>query len=101
MSLLRDIGRRGRRIRSTLTRATSATALLTAGAVLAGVIQAVPAVADPPAEEDTGVSRNSIGEDPRRDRCLAGVALHVGGPRMKAKAIDSAAVAAIALCSLV
>ncbi|MYT82317.1 hypothetical protein GTY69_32385 [Streptomyces sp. SID8364] len=53
------------------------------------MIQAVPAVADPPAEEDTGVSRNSIGEDPRRDRCLAGVALHVGGPRMKAKAIEA------------
>lgn len=89
MSLLRDIGRRRRRIRSTLTRATGATALLTAAAVLAGVIQAVPATADPAAEEDTGTSRNSIGEDPRRDRCLAGVALHVGGPRMKAKAIEA------------
>ncbi|MEU5417617.1 hypothetical protein AB0G91_36915, partial [Streptomyces clavifer] len=61
---------------------------MTATAVLAGVFQAAPAMADPAPEEDTGVSRNSIGQDLRRDRCLAGVALHIGGPRMKAKAIE-------------
>ncbi|MFJ1799058.1 polymorphic toxin type 27 domain-containing protein [Streptomyces sp. NPDC088180] len=91
MSLLRQIGRRRRRIRSTLARATSATALITASAVLAGVFQAPPAAADSAPEEDTGGSRNSIGQDVRRDRCLAGVALHVGGPRMKAKAIEGLA----------
>ncbi|WP_393060532.1 hypothetical protein [Streptomyces sp. LN549] len=61
MSMLRDVGRRRRRIRSTLARATSATALVTAAAVLAGVFQAPPALADPAPQEDTGVSRNSIG----------------------------------------
>ncbi|MFJ9434869.1 polymorphic toxin type 27 domain-containing protein [Streptomyces sp. NPDC101490] len=52
------------------------------------MIQATPAFADPVPEEDTGLIRNSIGEDVRRDRCLTGVALHVGGPAMKAKAIE-------------
>ncbi|WP_329281429.1 hypothetical protein [Streptomyces sp. NBC_00691] len=88
MSLLRDVGRRRRRIRSALTRATSITALLTASAVLVGAIQASPvAAADTEPEQDTGYGRNSIGEDRRLDRCLTGVALHVGGPLMKAKAI--------------
>ncbi|WP_328695568.1 polymorphic toxin type 27 domain-containing protein [Streptomyces sp. NBC_00342] len=88
MSMLRDVGRRRRRIRSTLARATGATALVTAAAVLMGVIQAPQALAAPAPEEDTGYTRNSVGESPRRDRCLAGVALHVGGPQMKAKAIE-------------
>ncbi|WP_405938903.1 hypothetical protein OG338_21720 [Streptomyces sp. NBC_00726] len=88
MSMLRDVGRRRRRIRSALAGATGATALLTAAAVLAGMLQAPQAMAAPTPEEDTGVSRNSIGQTVRRDRCLAGVALHIGGPRMKAKAIE-------------
>ncbi|WP_405987151.1 hypothetical protein [Streptomyces sp. NBC_00872] len=88
MSLFRDVGRRRRRIRSTLTRATSATALATASAVLLGLVQAAPAAADPVPEEDTGYVRNTIGEQRRLDRCLTGVALHVGGPQMKTKAIE-------------
>ncbi|MFD7575854.1 hypothetical protein ACFV6U_35905, partial [Streptomyces sp. NPDC059810] len=89
MSLLRDPGRRRRRIRSALARATSITALLTASAVLVGAVQASPvAAADTEPEQDTGFGRNSIGEDRRLDRCLTGVALHVGGPLMKAKAIE-------------
>ncbi|MEU7280341.1 hypothetical protein AB0A69_16375 [Streptomyces sp. NPDC045431] len=88
MSLFRDVGRRRRRLRSTLTGAISATALTTASAVLLGLIQAVPAAAETVPEEDTGYERNTIGQQRRLDRCLAGVALHVGGPQMKAKAIE-------------
>ncbi|WP_137993278.1 polymorphic toxin type 27 domain-containing protein [Streptomyces vilmorinianum] len=88
MTLPKDVGRRRRRIRSTLTRATSATALVTAAAVLTGLVQAVPAAADTVPEQDTGLDRNTIGQDRRLDRCLTGVALHVGGPLMKAKAIE-------------
>ncbi|WP_241518559.1 restriction endonuclease fold toxin 5 domain-containing protein [Streptomyces sp. CB03238] len=87
--MLRDVGRRRRRIRDTLTGAISATALTTAAAVLLGVIQAVPAAADTvPEEDDTTFIRNSVGESRRLDRCIAGVALHVGGPNMKAKAVE-------------
>ncbi|MFE4540045.1 hypothetical protein ACFRKB_34080 [Streptomyces scopuliridis] len=71
-----------------MTRATSATALATASAVLLALIQAAPAAADPVPEEDTGYDRNTIGQQRRLDRCLTGVALHVGGPQMKAKAIE-------------
>ncbi|MFJ8646176.1 hypothetical protein ACIRNI_08625 [Streptomyces sp. NPDC093546] len=88
MSLFRDVGRRRRRLRSTLAGAISATALTTASAVLLGLIQAVPAAAETVPEEDTGYERNTIGQQRRLDRCLAGVALHVGGPQMKAKAIE-------------
>ncbi|MFE4615860.1 polymorphic toxin type 27 domain-containing protein [Streptomyces sp. NPDC056747] len=89
MSSLRDAGRRRRRIRAALTRATSATALLTASAVLTGFIQASPvAAADPAPEVDDGLYRNSIGSNRRLDRCFAAVALHVGGPLLKAKAIE-------------
>ncbi|MFC9704149.1 polymorphic toxin type 27 domain-containing protein [Streptomyces sp. NPDC056943] len=89
MSSLRDAGRRRRRIRAALTRATSATALLTASAVLTGFIQASPvAAADPAPEVDDGLYRNSIGSGRRLDRCIAAVALHVGGPLLKAKAIE-------------
>ncbi|WP_232788956.1 hypothetical protein [Streptomyces odonnellii] len=88
MSLFRGVGRRQRRLRSTLTGAIGATALATASAVLLGLIQAPSAAADPVPEEDTGYVRNSIGEKRRLDRCLTGVALHVGGPQMKAKAIE-------------
>lgn len=88
MPSVRDVGRRRRRIRDTLARATSGTALVTAAAILAGLIQAAPAAAETAPEEDTGLSRNSIGESRRLDRCLTGVALHIGGPQMKAKAIE-------------
>ncbi|MCP3821436.1 hypothetical protein NLX86_26065 [Streptomyces sp. A3M-1-3] len=71
-----------------MTRAISVTALVTASAVLTGLVQAVPAAADTVPEEDTGYDRNTIGQDRRLDRCLTGVALHVGGPLMKAKAIE-------------
>ncbi|WP_328717980.1 polymorphic toxin type 27 domain-containing protein [Streptomyces sp. NBC_00247] len=58
-------------------------------AVLAGLITAVPAsAAGAEQEEDTGLFRNTIGDTVRQDRCLAGVALHAGGPRMKAKAVE-------------
>ncbi|WP_159039730.1 hypothetical protein [Streptomyces sp. TP-A0356] len=58
--------------------------------VVAGLISAAPASAAPRAadEQDTGLYSNSIGEGPRLDRCTAGVALHIGGPAMKAKAIE-------------
>ncbi|MFF6887683.1 polymorphic toxin type 27 domain-containing protein [Streptomyces sp. NPDC012421] len=88
MSLLGDAGRRRRRIRSALTRAISTTALVTASAVLTGLVQAPPAVAETTPEVDDGLYRNSIGEDRRLDRCLTGVALHFGGGQMKAKAIE-------------
>ncbi|MCL7377010.1 hypothetical protein [Streptomyces sp. 35G-GA-8] len=39
-------------------------------------------------EEDTGAYRNSIGNEPRLLRCTAGVALHIGGASLKAKAIE-------------
>ncbi|MEU9326269.1 hypothetical protein AB0D91_21035 [Streptomyces canus] len=61
---------------------------MTAAAVLMGLVQAAPAGADTTPEEDTGYYRNSVGENPRLDRCLAGVALHYGGAKMKAKAIE-------------
>lgn len=89
MHVFRDVGRRRRRIRAVLTRATGFTALATATAVLAGVIQGAPAMAETPPEEDSGLYRNSIGEQRRLDRCLTGVALHVGGPQLKATAIGA------------
>ncbi|WP_395362099.1 hypothetical protein ACHGLA_20405 [Streptomyces sp. YH02] len=92
MSLLRDVGRRRRRIRSALTKATATTALLTASAVLMGMIQAVPAVADTePEQDDLTQYRNSIGSDRRLARCKGAQALHIGGPLMKAKAIEGLA----------
>lgn len=89
MSLLRDPGRRRRRIRSALTRATATTALVTASAVFLGMIQAVPAAADTePETDDLTQYRNTVGSDRRADRCTAGQALHIGGPLVKAKAIE-------------
>ncbi|WP_051804821.1 polymorphic toxin type 27 domain-containing protein [Streptomyces griseus] len=52
------------------------------------MIQAAPAAAETTPPADTGFLRNSIGEEQRRDRCIGGVALHYGGPLMKAKAIE-------------
>ncbi|MFI6857789.1 hypothetical protein [Streptomyces sp. NPDC050416] len=58
--------------------------------VVAGLISAAPVSAAPRAadEPDTGLYRNSVGEQPRLDRCTAGFSLHIGGPAMKAKAIE-------------
>ncbi|MFI0237536.1 hypothetical protein [Streptomyces sp. NPDC016845] len=53
-----------------------------------GLVQAPAAAADSQPEEDTGYYRNTIGQTARLDRCLAGVALHFGGAKMKAKAIE-------------
>ncbi|WP_228039900.1 Tox-REase-5 domain-containing protein [Streptomyces chromofuscus] len=53
-----------------------------------GLVQASPVAADTAPEEDTGFYRNSVGQNQRLDRCLAGVALHYGGANMKAKAIE-------------
>ncbi|MDV5147410.1 hypothetical protein R1T08_25350 [Streptomyces sp. SBC-4] len=62
---------------------------MTASAVLVGMISASPVAAEEPTPEvDDGLYRNSIGSDRRLDRCIAGVALHVGGPQVKAKAIE-------------
>ncbi|MFJ7960542.1 hypothetical protein ACIQ62_30050, partial [Streptomyces sp. NPDC096319] len=71
-----------------MARTTSATALLTAAAVLTGLVQAVPAAADTVPEEDTGWFRSSVGYQRRVDRCLAAEALHFGGPLQKARAIQ-------------
>ncbi|MEU1478515.1 Tox-REase-5 domain-containing protein [Streptomyces sp. NPDC005760] len=71
-----------------MTRGVGGTALVTAAAVLMGLVQAAPATADTAPEADSGLYRNSIGEDPRLDRCIVGFALHVGGANMKAKAIE-------------
>ncbi|MEW1776098.1 hypothetical protein [Streptomyces sp. NPDC086777] len=70
-----------------MARGVSGTALVTAAAVMAGLVQATPAKADS-TEEDTGYYRSSVGETVRLDRCLAGVALHYGGANMKAKAVE-------------
>ncbi|MFG2778412.1 polymorphic toxin type 27 domain-containing protein [Streptomyces prunicolor] len=70
-----------------MTRGVGGTALVTAAAVLMGLVQASP-VAAATSEEDSGYYRNSIGETQRINRCLTGVALHYGGATMKAKAIE-------------
>ncbi|MEV5429796.1 hypothetical protein [Streptomyces sp. NPDC052701] len=61
---------------------------MAASAVLTGLVYAVPARADEPVPEDpdAGSPRISIGATDRINRCMAGVALHVGGPAMKAAA---------------
>ncbi|MFE7546604.1 hypothetical protein, partial [Streptomyces gardneri] len=62
---------------------------MTASAVFLGMIQAVPAAADTePETDDLTQYRNTIGSDRRADRCTAGQALHIGGPLVKAKAIE-------------
>ncbi|NUQ98669.1 MAG: hypothetical protein HOY79_19665, partial [Streptomyces sp.] len=64
------------------------TALLAASALLTGLVHAVPARAAERAAEDpdAGRPRISLGEDARINRCIAGVALHIGGPALKAAA---------------
>ncbi|MFD4317668.1 hypothetical protein [Streptomyces sp. NPDC058548] len=92
MSSLRDVGRRRRRIRSALNRATATTAFLTASAVLVGMIHSSPVVAaTEPEQDDLTQYRNSIGAERRLDRCQGAQALRVGGPLMKAKAIEGLA----------
>ncbi|MFD5537611.1 hypothetical protein ACFWIJ_07090, partial [Streptomyces sp. NPDC127079] len=64
------------------------TALVAASAVLTGLVYAAPARADdpPPQDPDTGLLRISLGQQPRVDRCIAGTALHIGGPALKSAA---------------
>lgn len=62
---------------------------MTASAVLVGMISASPVAAEEPTPDvDDGLFNNSIGSDRRLDRCISAMALHVGGPLMKAKAIE-------------
>ncbi|MFE5656989.1 hypothetical protein ACFQ9H_12495 [Streptomyces sp. NPDC056517] len=92
MSLLRDVGRRRRRIRAVLNRATATTAFMTASAVLVGMIHSSPvAAATEPEQDDLTQYRNSIGSERRLDRCKGAQALHIGGPLLKAKAIEGLA----------
>ncbi|MFJ5141588.1 hypothetical protein [Streptomyces sp. NPDC088707] len=92
MSLLRDVGRRRRRIRAALTQATATTAMMTASAVLVGMIQSSPvAAATEPEQDDPTQYRNSIGAERRLDRCQGAQALRIGGPLLKAKAIEGLA----------
>ncbi|MFD3323991.1 hypothetical protein [Streptomyces sp. NPDC058701] len=80
-NLLRG-GRRARR--DALRRGLAGTALLTASAVLVGLIQAAPAGAvDVPPDTDPPYRPISLGEQARLDRCSGGFALHIGGPEMK------------------
>lgn len=71
-------------------RFTAATILTVSTSVVAGLIAAAPVSATPRTadEQDTGLYRNSIGQQFRLDRCTAGFALHIGGPAMKAKAVE-------------
>ncbi|MFE9574648.1 hypothetical protein ACFYMW_40135 [Streptomyces sp. NPDC006692] len=66
----------------------SGTALATAAAVLAGVMSAMPARAeepgDNPADPYQRTLRISLGEQARKDRCVLGLAVHYGGPELKA-----------------
>ncbi|MEU2243088.1 polymorphic toxin type 27 domain-containing protein [Streptomyces sp. NPDC018338] len=62
---------------------------MTASAVLVGMIQAAPVVAaTEPEQDDLTQYRNSIGSDRRLERCQGAHAFHIGGPLMKAKAIE-------------
>ncbi|GAA2467302.1 hypothetical protein ACFPFX_10860 [Streptomyces mauvecolor] len=66
----------------------SGTALATAAAVLAGVLGAMPAQADEPGDNPADpykrTLRISLGEQARTDRCVLGLAVHYGGPELKA-----------------
>ncbi|EFL34946.1 predicted protein [Streptomyces viridochromogenes DSM 40736] len=74
--------------RALRSRGLAGTALVAASAVLTGLVYATPARADdPPAEDpDAGQFRISLGQDARMNRCVAGTALHIGGPTLKAAA---------------
>ncbi|MEV7129764.1 Tox-REase-5 domain-containing protein [Streptomyces sp. NPDC093260] len=88
MSWTADVGRRRRRRRRTLERATAGTAFAAAAAVLTSLLSVVPAAADTQEEDQPSLFRNPVGATVREDRCLAGVALHAGGAKMKAKAVE-------------
>jgi hypothetical protein len=74
--------------RAALARGMSGTALATAAAVLAGVMGAMPAQADEPGDNPADpykrTLRISLGEQAREDRCVLGLAVHYGGPELKA-----------------
>ncbi|MFD3724577.1 polymorphic toxin type 27 domain-containing protein [Streptomyces sp. NPDC058671] len=71
---------------------TATTAFMTASAVLVGMIHSSPvAAATEPEQDDLTQYRNSIGADRRLDRCRGAQALRIGGPLMKAKAIEGLA----------
>ncbi|MGX5212533.1 hypothetical protein ACWKT3_28240 [Streptomyces violaceus] len=73
--------------RALRSRGLAGTALVAASAVLTGLVYAAPARADEPAEDpDAGQFRISLGVDARTNRCVAGTALHIGGPALKAAA---------------
>ncbi|MFJ3881486.1 hypothetical protein ACIPW5_29055 [Streptomyces sp. NPDC090077] len=75
---------RSRASRDAVRRGLAGTALLTASAVLVGLIQAAPAGAvEVPPDTDPPYRPISLGEQARLDRCAAGFALHIGGPEMK------------------
>ncbi|MFC8369219.1 hypothetical protein ACFUIT_14765 [Streptomyces sp. NPDC057239] len=61
---------------------------MTAVAVCTTLIQAVPAAADIPIEDDPWSDRNWTGQNLRLNRCVAGVALHIGATNLKTKAVE-------------
>lgn len=73
-----------------LQRSIAGTALVTAAAVLGGLVHAVPAAADEPGDNPANpyqrTLRISLGAQARADRCQAGQAVHFGGPDLKAAA---------------
>ncbi|MFD0376946.1 hypothetical protein [Streptomyces sp. NPDC127112] len=76
------------------------TALLTASAVLTGLIQAAPASAvDIPPDDQPAYRPISLGARARTDRCVGGFALHIGGPEMKQVAAKALAGTAAELAS--
>ncbi|MEU9415279.1 hypothetical protein [Streptomyces sp. NPDC048272] len=67
-----------------MRRGLAGTALATSAALLAALISAAPALAvEVPPDTDPPYQPISLGVQGRFDRCIAGVALHVGGPEMK------------------
>ncbi|MFI5999921.1 hypothetical protein ACIA98_05815 [Streptomyces sp. NPDC051366] len=75
---------RRRVTRDALRRGLAGTALLTASAVLVGLIQAAPAGAvEVPPDTEPPYRPISLGQQARLDRCAGGFALHIGGPEMK------------------
>ncbi|GAA3376600.1 hypothetical protein [Streptomyces racemochromogenes] len=76
--------RRSAGVRAAVRRGLAGTALATSAALLAGLISAAPASAvEIPPDDEPQYRPISLGSDPRRDRCAAGFALHIGGPEMK------------------
>ncbi|MGW2743175.1 ALF repeat-containing protein [Streptomyces sp. NPDC001450] len=73
-----------------MKRGLAAVALVTASAVLGGLVSAAPAAADEPGDNPANpyerTLRISLGAQPRKDRCQAGQAVHFGGPELKSAA---------------